>query len=429
MKDIAGLILLLALILSACATATPQPTEIPATATPTATPVDPINEISFADLEPDGFREGWSWNALGVDKAGHVYLAIGYGDVGRPNDVGVFRYNTDSGERKFLTTLKTVSQAQNNLLPGENIIKGHTRIVEMNGKIYVGSQGFHDIFEIDPSVRGGHLYQMDVATEQWHDLSATDPDGVSIPHQGVIAVDVIPEKNLVVGFSSPAGDIIVYDLAAGRSTVYTNPDAAQYLGRNVARHIVYLSKTNRIYTSFAGSPMQRLDLNSGVYTTLPAANGEFYFGPGPGFDHGNEFATAMAKNHDGSQVYYLSWNGDLYHFDADNETLTQLGQVSTPDELANKVKVGTAFALVMSQDEKYLYTIPSSMSDGSIGLYRYDIAAGAWSKLLDLTSKMKGGVFAGGEIDSQGRIYFAHFGDEDGGWVHLMQIDVNNLKP
>ncbi len=73
--------------------------------------------------------------------------------------------------------------------------------------------------------------------------------------------------------------------------------------------------------------------------------------------------------------------------------------------------------------------IPSSMSDGSIGLYRYDIAAGAWNKLVDLTQKTKGGVFAGGEIDSQGRIYFAHFGDEGGGWVHLMQIDVNNLKP
>ena len=39
------------------------------------------------------------------------------------------------------------------------------------------NQGFHDIFEIDPTVRGGHLYQMDVATEKWHDLSATDPNG------------------------------------------------------------------------------------------------------------------------------------------------------------------------------------------------------------------------------------------------------------
>jgi len=295
--------------------------------------------------------------------------------------------------------------------------------------MFIGSQGFHDMFEIDPTVRGGHLHQMDVATEQWHDLSAPDTDGVSIPHQGVIAVDVIPEKNLVVGFTSPAGDIIVYDVAAGRSTVYTNPDAAQYLGRNVARHIVYSSKYNRVYTSFAGSPMMRLDLNSGEYTTLPASSGEFYFGPGPGFDYGNEFATAMAKNQDGSQIYFLSWNADLYHFDADNETLTQLGQVSTPEELANNIKVGTTFALVMSNDEKYLYTIPSSMSDGSIGLYRYDIAAGAWSKMLNLTKKMKGGVFAGGEIDSQGRIYFAHFGDEGGGWVHLMQIDVNNLKP
>lgn len=35
------------------------------------------------------------------------------------------------------------------------------------------------------------------------------------------------------------------------------------------------------------------------------------------------------------------------------------------------------------------------MSNGSIRSYRYDIAAGAWSKLIDLTQKAQGGVFAG----------------------------------
>lgn len=409
-------------------------TETPAAGNTSATPApaarDVVQEISFSDVIPQDlhFTEGWCWNSIGVDDKGNVYMGIG-GKTPDGQDVVEVSYNTTTGMRKFLTTLRTVSQQAGNLKIGEEIPKGHTRIVEMNGKMYLGSQGFHDIFKIDPNVRGGHFYEMDVTSGAWRDLSVTDPGGVSIPNQGIIGVDVIPEKNLVVGFTHAAGNIIVYDLATQHSTVYTNPDAAQYLGRNVSRHIVYSSKYNRIYASFAGSPMLRLDLNTGAYTTLPASTGEFYFGPGPGYDYGNEFVTAMAKNHDGSQIYYLAWSGYLYHFDADNETLTRVGPVNTPDELANNVKVGTAFALVMSNDEKYLYTIPSSMSNGSTGLYRYDIAAGVWSKQADLTAKFGNATFSGGEIDAQGRIYFARFGGENSGWVHLLQIDVTQLQP
>jgi hypothetical protein len=442
MKKYTHLVLLFVFILSACSTPVAQPAAIPATATlptpteildtttPTSDPTDAIHEISFSDVIPQDlhFTEGWCWNSIGVDDKGNVYMGIG-GNTPAGQDVVEVSYNTTNGARKFLTTLRTVSQQANNLNPGEEIPKGHTRIVEMNGKMYLGSQGFHDIFKIDPTIRGGHFFELDAASGTYRDLSVTDPGGVSIPHQGIIGVDVIPEKNWVVGFASPAGDIIVYDLVAGSSTVYTNAEAGQYLGRNVSRHIVYSSKYNRIYASFAGSPMMQLDLNTGVYTTLPASSGEFYYGPGPGFDYGNEFVTAMAKNHDGSQIYYLSWNGYLYIFNADNETLTRVGPVDTPDELAHNIKVGTAYALVMSNDEKYLYTIPSSMSDGSTSLYRFDIAASVWSKLADLTTKFGNATFSGGETDSHGRIYFARFGGETSGWVHLLQIDVSKIEP
>jgi hypothetical protein len=402
--------------------ASPAATDIPTVAA--------VQEISFSDVIPQDlhFREGWCWNSIGVDDKGNVYMGIG-GKTLDGQDVVEVSNNITTGVRKFLTTLRTVSQQAGNLKTGEEIPKGHTRIVEMNGKMYLGSQGFHDIFAIDPNVRGGHFYEMDVTSGTWRDLSVTDPGGVSIPNQGIIGVDVIPEKNMVVGFASPAGNIVVYDLASQHSTVYTNPDAAQYLGRNVSRHIVYSSKYNRIYTSFAGSPMLRLDLNTGAYTTLPASSGEFYFGPGPGYDYGNEFVTAMAKNHDGSQIYYLSWNGYLYHFNVDNETLTRVGPINTADEIALGVHVQSAFALAMSKDEKYLYTIPSGMSDGYTGLYRYDIAAGVWSKIADFTDRLGGATFAGGETDAAGRIYFARFGDESSGWVHLLQIDVNQIAP
>jgi hypothetical protein len=397
--------------------------------TPTVVQTDPVIEISFADVEPKGFREDFCWNAIGVDKIGHVYMAIGYGDVGQANDVGIFRYTIATGEHKFLTTLKSVSAAENNLLQGENIIKGHSRIVEMGGKIYLVSQGFHDMFAIDPTVRGGHFFQKDVATEQWHDLSVTDPGGVSILNQGIIAVDVIPSQNKVVGFSNPAGNIVIYDLSSRHSKVYTNPDASQYIGRNVSRHVVYSSYDNSVYAAFAGSPIMRLDLTSGVYATLPASSGEFYYGRGPdtGIDN-NEFITAMAKTGDGKNIWYLSWDARLYHFDVVAQKLTRLGPVNTSEELSAGIRSTAGFALAISKDEKYLYSIPSTISDGSTGLYRFDIIAGTWNKQLDLTNRLGGATFSGGDTDADGHIYFARFGGETSSWVHLLQIDVIRLQ-
>ena len=422
---VAALMILQPNIWSAASTPTPEP------ATPAPAPEVFVEEISFTDIIPEDlrFQEGWCWNAIGVDTQGWVYMGIG-GEAPGAQDVVVVRYNPETGERKFLTTLQTVSQVSDNLEPGEEMPKGHTRIVEMNGKIYLGSQGFHDIFKVDPRVRGGHLFEMDVVSETWHDLSATEPDGVSIPHQGIIGIDVVPEENLVVGLGHPSGDIVVYDLSTQRSTVYTNPDAAQYLGRNISRHIAYSSKHNRIYTSFAGSPMLRLDLDTGEYVTLPESNGTFYYGQGPGYDYGNEFVTAMAKDQDGSDIYYVVPTAYLYHFDTDSETLTRLGPINTPEELDQDIEGGGGFSLVMSQDEKTLYAIPSSMSDGSISLYRYHIATDRWSKIADLTGELGDATFAGGEIDDEGRIYFARFGRRGNDtFVNLVQITLGYSQP
>ena len=134
----------------------------------------------------------------------------------------------------------------------------------------------------------------------------------------------------------------------------------------------------------------------------------------------------MAKNHDGSQIYYVVPPGYLYHFNVDTETLTRVGPVLTPDQMAQKMtSAGNTFSLVMSNDEKYLYAV-ASVSDGRLGLYRYDIAASTWAKLADMT-KYGDYVFNGGEIDAQGRIYFAYYNEDH--WSRLMQIEVNQLQP
>ena len=56
---------------------------------------------------------------------------------------------------------------------GENIPKGHTRLIFADGKVYMGSQGFHDLKnEIDdlPRYRGAHIFAFGTATNGWQDL-------------------------------------------------------------------------------------------------------------------------------------------------------------------------------------------------------------------------------------------------------------------
>jgi hypothetical protein len=59
-----------------------------------------------------------------------------------------------------------VSQAAGNLAPGEEIPKGHTHLLAVEGKVYMASQGFHDLKGSIalPSYRGSHLYAYSLST-------------------------------------------------------------------------------------------------------------------------------------------------------------------------------------------------------------------------------------------------------------------------
>ena len=59
-----------------------------------------------------------------------------------------------------------------------------------DGKMYMGSQSFHDLkWEIDslPTFRGSHLFAFDTTADTWSDLSAALPEGVVLCEKGVSA--------------------------------------------------------------------------------------------------------------------------------------------------------------------------------------------------------------------------------------------------
>jgi len=73
--------------------------------------------ISFDDLKPAGTSLDECWGGIGMDRRGNVYIGISdrYGEG--PDDALIFRYNTRTGERKYLTSLRAISASKGNLGP------------------------------------------------------------------------------------------------------------------------------------------------------------------------------------------------------------------------------------------------------------------------------------------------------------------------
>jgi hypothetical protein len=117
--------------------------------------------IRFDDIVPKGMVLQQCWNAIGIDGQERVYIGFtGRRSDGR-EDFAVFRYDPATGHRRLLGSFMAASDSVGNLQAGEEIPKGHTHLVALDGRIYMGSQGFHDFkrgIGALPRYRGSHLY-------------------------------------------------------------------------------------------------------------------------------------------------------------------------------------------------------------------------------------------------------------------------------
>lgn len=384
--------------------------------TPTVSPRG-INPIDFRDVMPAAFEPGWIWNCLGEDTQGRIYLCMG-GYLDLNPDVAVFRYTPLNGSREFLTTLRAISQAQSNLEEGEPFFKGHSHIVELNGKMYLSTQGFHDITD-QPSqmddIRGGHLFEFDPVTNQWRDLSKTDTGGVSAPHQGIIAIDSIPARNQIAGVTVPLGDILIYDLTEGKTIGYY-PAPERPLELNISREV--LATDEAVYTQAKFGPMLKLDLQTGDYKPLNTIDTTGFF-------------TAMVYTADKKHAYFITYHGYLYHFDVEQEQLVEIGLFKSdpqPGEGRDDTYMETLlYSLAMSPDERTLYALFTGKNKG---FYAYDRASGKITKLdefgADLGPDYSGSVITGrGVWDGQGYLYLARFGENT--LAELLRLDLTKF--
>jgi hypothetical protein len=78
--------------------------------------------------------------------------------------------------------------------------------------------------------------------------------------QGITQLWTYPQKSLLIGWTTPKGDILLYDVSSG--TLKTVPGISQEFGKEVGREIL-VSPQGRIYFNY--SPLDVKPENQRVY--------------------------------------------------------------------------------------------------------------------------------------------------------------------
>jgi hypothetical protein len=361
--------------------------------------------IAFDDIAPAGITLKQCWDALGMDSRERVYVGFTSVRADGREDFAVFRYDPSAGERRFLGTFMEASRAAGNLSPSEQIPKGHTHMLEIDGKMYMASQGFHDLkaaLDTLPTYRGSHLYSYDPSRGKLEDVSRSLPGGVVTEHQGLIALAHAQGSDLLVGLAHPSSDIVLFDTRRGQVQRVV-PGIPWRLGNPLSREVV-ATKKGKIYT-YRGTEdaAQRNEVHRiWVYDLETGANTETAFTATGGFWNG------QTGTHDGSTIYLATVNGELYRLDVETEVFTHLGHFLPKEEYAAGERVDTLYGITLSADEKRIYGIPRRSRAGGSNLYSYEIATGA----VTLVGQLEPAVYTGSHMrDSRGNIYFARFGD------------------
>jgi hypothetical protein len=394
-----------------------------ATAFAAATPS--IRIIRFEDLKPVDARLTTCWDALGIDASQRVYIAFSDQSEQHPYDTLLFRYDTRSEQRELLGTLRQISEAEGNLLPGETIAKIHVPFQEHAGKFYFSSHDYHSYKGATDLAkrRGGHFYSYDLTTGKFEDLSKSDAGGVSVAQQGIIGLTVLPKQNALAGFTFPFGDILIYDLEKRRTTFFQG--VAEHRPSGKPTRQIFATDRGRVFFTYYDrrkAPLYVFDLATGKTATTPY---QFHFG----------MLYGALPTRDGSKLYLVDLFGNLYAFHTREERLEELGSLLPPEQIAAGLKVETCYALGLSSDEKRLYTFPSRLSEApALRLYELELATGARRQVADFTAELNGSskgtradrngrITGSGVHDENGRMYFGyHESGDDGRNGALLQV-------
>ena len=387
------------------------------------------SEVSFDDIAPRSVNLKECWDAMGMDDQGRVYIGFTSSRSDGRDDFSVFRYDPGIGERLFLGTFLDIVAAAGNSQAGENIPKGHTRMIYANGRMYMGSQSFHDLkMEIDslPTYRGSHLFAFDTINNLWKDLSAALPGGVVTKHEGIISLNILPQENLLVGLAHPSSDIILYDYLAEQLAKIV-PGIPWKLGNPLSRESI-IAPSGNIYT-YRGTEAASQQNETHSVWVYNIHTGEMR---DTGFQMTKGFWVGQTQKRDGSKIYVNTIGGELYEFDVVTETFRDLGYELPKGD--NRT-INYTYSLTLSPDETRLYYVLSIIqrpggaegngSGGSGELYYYDLATGQ----VVFVQQLPVGIYTSADVRDSQNIYFAHFGDSTNIWSGKPKLLILNVPP
>lgn len=363
-----------------------------------------LDRIRFDDIKPAGVELEYSYEAIGIDPNDNVYALL-CGDA-FPANCALFQYNHRTGQKRLIGTLIEAAKRSGNFAPNrhwkgsEEMTKGHAHLPYLNGKIYIGSQGFHglggDKFKQRFSIRGAHLFAYDPDTDRLTDISTTQPEGVFLPNEGFIALGAMPSRNLIVGLGNPLGTLVIYNVNTGQAQ--TELGDARYWGQHVGRELI-ISPYGKIYTSWGwnSNVVMEYDLDTGKSRDTGIRTRE-------GFWHGHAYTRDR-------QSAYLSTFGNLYKFDFKTGKFDWLTYMLPESEVRSGALIRELWGITLSLDEKKLYWLPHRIDNGDdFSLYEYDIASRQITKLSNYKGRLTYGAISGSNIcDSSGNIYFIYF--------------------
>jgi hypothetical protein len=366
--------------------------------------------IRFDDIAPAGMVLQQCWNAIGMDDQERVYIGFTSRRADGREDFAVFRYDPATGQRRLLGTFMEASAAAGNLHPGEEIPKGHTHFVALDGRLYMGSQGFHDLKRSIaplPRYRGSHLYAYDTAADVFEEVSRALPDGVVTRHSGLIALTAVPGRRLLAGLEHPSSNIVLFDPGANRVQARVQaivPGIPWRAGNPLSREIV-ATRQGRIYT-YRGSeePWRRArrhavwvhDLDTGeTRPTTDTATGGFWNG--------------QSGTRDGDTIFLSTVNGELYRLETASGRLNHLGHFLPKTEVDAGERIDQLYGITLSADETRIYAVPRRHRSRESNLYAYEIATG----IVTRVGRLEPALYAGSHVrDSRGTLYLGRFGSE-----------------
>ena len=363
------------------------------------------HSVTFDDVAPHGMVLKQCWNAMGMDRQERVYIGFTARRADGREDFAVFRYDPATGDRRFLGSFMGVSQAAGNLHPAEEIPKGHTRFVELDGRMYMGSQGFHDFKGAIgrlPQYRGSHLYAYDIAADRFEEPSRALAGGVATRHTGIIALTAVPGTHLLAGLEHPTSNIILFDVSQDPAPKVV-PGIPWRRGNPLSREIV-ATRPGKIYT-YRGTedPAQRTQSHRvWVHDLVAGTNQPTQYSATGGFWNG------QTATRDGETIFLSTVNGELYRLDSRDGRFTHLGHFLPRAEIDGGDRIEQLYGITLSIDESRLYGVPRRKRSKEANVYAYEIA----TSTVTLVERLDPAIYTGSHMrDSRGAVYFGRFGD------------------